>query len=167
MKLDISKGEIKQVIIGEISLPLKKRLKLSEAEKLEECASFLEEYIDFSKISREIEDEIKETTFEWLDDELRSFLDETDSGKQKIFLRSIAEKPDRLTWDELKEIMKKEGKELASYSMAGLLSCFSRRAKHFGKKERFWESIWDDENEERFYRLKEPYRKIFADYFEV
>ena len=63
--------------------------------------------------------------------------------------------------------MEKEGEELPPFSMEGILSCLTRRAKHYGKKEDFWESIWDEENYERFYRLKERYREIFARYFGV
>jgi hypothetical protein len=167
-KLDIKNGEIKQVIIGDIILPLKKKIKLSEAEKIESVLSFLEEYIDFSNIGTEkVMKNEKDQGFEWTTDELLSFLNQIESEKQKIFLKSLAESPDRLTWNHLKDIMKQKGEEIVSFSMAGILSCFARRAKHFGKKEDFWESNQEYKTGERYYRLKEPYKKIFTEYFGV
>jgi hypothetical protein len=166
MKLDIKNGEIKQIIIGDLVLPLKKKIKLSEAEKIENVVGFLEEYIDFSSIAtEEAPDRGKDDKFEWTEDELKSFLKQTRSGKQTIFLQSLTKCPERLTWDQLKQMMEKEGEELVPFTMAGILSCFARRSKHFGKKEDFWESIWDDDEEERYYTLKEKYRKFFAEYF--
>ena len=166
MKLDIKNGEIKQIIIGDLVLPLKKRIKLSEAEKIENVVGFLEEYIDFSSIvTEELSDTEKDGGFEWTEDELKSFLKQTRSGKQTIFLRSLAKYPEKLTWIHLKQMMEKEDEELVPFTMAGILSCFARRAKHFGKKEDFWESIWDEDNEERYYTLKEKYRKFFTEYF--
>jgi len=166
MKLDIKNGEIRQIIIGDLILPLKKRIKLNEAEKIESVVKFLEEHVDFSNLATdEPSDDIKDGGFEWTDDELRSFLKKTRSGKQTIFLKNLAKYPDKLTWDRLKEMMEKEGEELVPFTMAGILSCFARRAKHFGKKEDFWESIWDEDEEERYYTLKEKYQRFFAEYF--
>ena len=168
MKLDIKNGEIRQIIIGNLILPFKKKIKLSEAEKIEGAVSFLEEYIDFSNLGTEtVTEKGKDEEFEWTENELQSFLNHTYSGKQKIFLKSLAKNPGRLSWLDLKEIMNEEGEELKPFSMAGILSCFARRSQHFGKKEDFWESIWDEGTEERFYRLKEKYRKIFAKYYEA
>lgn len=166
MKLDIKNGEIRQLIIGDAVLPLKKRIKLNEAEKLQEIADFLEEHIDFTSISTEREvEKNKEEGFEWTKDELISFLDQIDSERQKIFLKSLAKHPDRLTWDHLKKLMDNEGEKILPFSMAGILSCLSRRAKHFGRKESFWESNWDYKTDERYYILKDSYKKIFSEYF--
>ena len=166
MKLDIKNGEIKQIIIGDLVLPLKKKIKLSEAEKIETVVGFLEEYIDFSSIAaEELPDKEKDGGFEWTEDELKSFLKQIRSGKQTIFLQSLTKYPERLTWIQLQKIMEKEGEKFVPFTMAGILSCFARRAKHFGKKEDFWESIWDEDEEERYYTLKEKYRTFFAEYF--
>ncbi len=168
MKLDIKNGQIRQLIIGDAVLPLKKKMRLSEAEKIQEIADFMEEYIDFTNISSEKElEKKKKDGFEWTKDELISFLDQTDSDRQKIFLKSLAKHSERLTWDQLKQIMENEGEKIVSFSMAGILSCLARRAKHFGKKEDFWESNWDYKTDERYYKLKEPYRKIFVGYFGI
>jgi len=166
MKIDIKGGEIKQIIIGDFILPLKKSMKLSEADKIEQMASLLEEYIDFSKIGIEKNKKSsKEDGFEWTKEELISFLNQTDSKKQKIFLKSLAKYPERLTWDQVKDIMEKNGEELEAFSMAGLLSCYARRAKHYGRKEDFWISDWDDIKNERYYQLKKSYRIIFKEFF--
>jgi hypothetical protein len=166
LKLDIKNGEIRQIIIGDLVLPLKKKIKLTEAEKIESVVRFMEEYIDVSNVaSDEVDKEVDDGGFEWTNDELKSFLKQTRSGKQTIFLRNLAKNPERLTWDELKEIMEAEGEEFIPFTMAGILSCFARRAKHFGRKEDFWKSIWDEDEEVRYYTLKEKYRDFFAEYF--
>jgi hypothetical protein len=166
MKLDIKNGEIRQIIVGDLILPLKKRIKLTEAEKIEGVVKFLEEHVDFSNVATdEPSEDIKDGGFEWTDEELRSFLKQTRSGKQTIFLKNLSKNPDHLYWNDLKDIMESEGEELVPFTMAGILSCFARRAKHFGKKEDFWESVWDDDKEERYYTLKPKYRKFFSEYF--
>lgn len=165
MKIDIQDGEIQGIIFGNTMIPLKKRIKLSEANKLEGVLNFLEEYIDFSRIGVESVTKNKEEEFGWTDDELRSFLDETDSKKQKIFLKELTKNPERITWDQVRQSMVNEGEDIEPFSMAGILSCFARRAKHYGKKEDFWVSNWDNIKEERFYMLKKQYHKIFKEYF--
>ena len=97
MKLEVKNGEIRQLIIGDIMFPLKKNIKLSEAERLEEAVSYLEEFIDFANIGSETIEKKSEEGFEWTEDELRSFLDQTDSERQDIFLRSLAKNPTRLS----------------------------------------------------------------------
>lgn len=167
MKLDIKNGEIKRLIVGNVMFHLKKNVGLGEVDKLEKLATLMERYIDLSRIATESLDEEDERSV-WGKEELEDFLDDTDSDKQIIFLKSLAKTPERLSWNQLKEIMERADEELKPFTMAGVLSCFARRAKkHYENKEDFWESIWDEKADERIYRLKEPYRKIFAEYFEV
>lgn len=168
MQLDMKDGVIHGLITNNTVIPLKKTIKLSEASRFEEAFKFLEDYIDFSGIGTEPQIRAnKDEEFAWTKDELVSFLDQTDSTKQRIFLKGLAKSSDRLTWNDVSELMKQNGLILESFSMAGILSCFARRSKHFGKKEDFWVSDWDPMTEERFYFLKKPYQQIFKDYFKI
>ena len=163
--LNIKNRKIKQLIVRGVVFHMKGNVKSSEADKLEKLASLMECYIDLTKITTEpiVEEDERSA---WTKKELKDFLDDTWSDKQIIFLKSLAKTPERLSWDQLKKIMKRKGIDLKSFTMGGVLSCFARRAKNrYGNKEDFWESKWDGKEDERIYLLKEHYRKILAEYF--
>lgn len=99
----------------------------------------------------------------WTDDELRDYFDDTNSTRQKVFLRTLVEYQDEYApKDEIMERIEDAGKDVSDHTLDGVQSSMTRRCKTAGR-EKFWErnylgSQWG-------YRVKEPYRDIAAEYW--
>lgn len=165
MELEVENGKIIAVTLAGAKLPLEEPVELSGSDELVSHLKFFEDHFNLSKViaSEEKSVEGKEKK-EWSQKELEKLWSETWSTKQKIFLKMLSKNPRRLTKKEVKEAMEKseEVKEFSNYTMPGILSCIQRRAKHFGEKERFFESKYDGE---RHYVVKEKYIDWLKDYF--
>lgn len=98
---------------------------------------------------------------EWTREELKQYFDNTRPSKQRIFLQALVEFPEEwvpkeYVFDQFGE----DGINVKSHTMDGVQSAMTRRC---GKKEKFWESSYRDD--ERKYRIVRKYREIVEDYW--
>ena len=69
IKPTIEKGKVTSIVVANITLALKNEISLEELPKLIEAVEYLQQYIDFAKVS---EDEIYRVI--WSEEEIYNFL---------------------------------------------------------------------------------------------
>lgn len=100
---------------------------------------------------------------EWTDEALRSYFDDTDSTRQQVFVRSLAEFGE--AWapkDEILARIRAAGEETSGHTLDGVQSSLTRRCQSAGR-EKFWERR--DLGDQWGYRLKAPYRDVASEYW--
>lgn len=113
------------------------------------------------------EEEYIETKELWTEEKLEKFLKGLESKKQIGFMKALAKKPERARrLGIVKEEITALGENFESFTMAGVLSCLTRRKDRYGENlERLWISKYDQEKNERYYVLKESYREKVKEIF--
>lgn len=99
----------------------------------------------------------------WTDEAIRSYFDDTDSTRQQVFLRTLAEFGE--AWapkDEILARIRAAGKETSGHTLDGVQSSMTRRCQSAGR-EKFWER--HDLGDQWGYRIKAPYRDVASDYW--
>ena len=167
MRIEVKDGKIRRVEVdtkgGGFNLIPTEEIPLSDVDMVSNAIEYIEKH--FRVEAEESYPREEEEGFSWTEDELRALFDDTYWDTQKIVFRVLARNPEAPSKNEIKAELEKSGIELTNHTLDGILSSITRRAKHFGNKEKIWTREWDEKEDCWVYPVKKQYRQILRDYW--